>query len=92
MLRSAQSYANNLNSNEDYAEFRRHRAELRTTDASLSDCSLADSLGNYSELSAEEYARRLCSIMEDSSLALADSTMLAPAPLELLRFGDDSNR
>lgn len=88
LLRSAQSYANNLNSNEDYAEFRRRRAELRTTDAPLSGCSLADSLDNYSELSAEEYSRRLCSIMEDSSLALADSAVLAPAPLELLRFGD----
>ena len=86
LLRSARSYADNLNSNDDYAEFRLRRAQMRAMDTPLSGCALAGALEAYAELPVQEYSRRLCSIIRDNRLSLADASALAPAPLELLRF------
>ncbi|MEN8141321.1 MAG: glucosaminidase domain-containing protein [Thermodesulfobacteriota bacterium] len=74
-LQSAISFANNLNTNKAYREFRDLRARLRAKETHLSGHALASTLIRYSE-KGEYYVRTVQAIIKANNLGLFDRTTL----------------
>lgn len=86
LLRSALSYMKNLNASHHYQDFRTARMEMRLLDKPLDACSLATHLSAYAALDGKIYRKKLCDLMQQNNLQIADSAVLASPPTGMLDF------
>lgn len=87
-LDSVRAHAQNLNTHNAYADFRRRRAELRRAGGRISGRSLAETLSRYSER-GEGYVESLHAIMRVNKLDEADDAFLSDmTPVILVPAGN----
>jgi Bax protein len=79
------SYFLNLSSNPAYEDFRRIRADLRSSGKPLRSLALVEGLKNYSER-GQAYVDTVKSVIQRNSLDIADSAVFRDEPMVFL-FG-----
>jgi Bax protein len=82
---SVRSYFLNLSSNPAYEDFRRIRADLRSSGKPLRSLALVEGLKNYSER-GQAYVDTVKSVIQRNSLDIADSAVFRDEPMVFL-FG-----